>query len=122
MNKENIHFASGGSLQRWNKTKNLHILQSGSNVFRNVGNIPNHTLGQNEVIKFGSPKIEKRTDLGYRAECLRNPQAETFDGYFLSLHTHTQSLIQHFEDLLSNQSEVTLDNRNQEVSWIFNQR
>ncbi len=68
MNKENIHSLSSGNL-RWNKTKNLHILTSATNLLKN-SQIPNVTLGPNEYIKFGSPRVEKKME-----NTIKNPQA-----------------------------------------------
>lgn len=70
MNKENIHSFSSGTLCRWNKNKNLHILTSATNLHRN-SQIPNYILGQNEYIKFGSPRTEKKIEPNPR-----NPQAD----------------------------------------------
>jgi hypothetical protein len=116
MNKENIHCLSSGSLVRWSKTKNLHILSSQSNLLRNL-QIPNHTLGQNEFVKFSSPRVERKMET-----ISRNPQTEIFEGYFSSILTHTHSLMQNFDDLLHNQPDISLSMRNFEVMWIFSMR
>lgn len=116
MNKENVHCASSGSIGRWNKTKNLHILSSQTNLLR-PSHITNHVLGQNDVLKFGSPRFERKIE-----GCSRNPQTEPFEGYFASILTHTNSLLQQFDCLLHLQPEVTLEMRNLEVMWIFSMR
>jgi|JI6StandDraft_1071083.scaffolds.fasta_scaffold24267_6 hypothetical protein len=106
MNKENIHCLSSGSIGRWNKSKNLHILSSQTNLLR-PSQILNHVLGQNDVLKFGSPRVERKME-----GCHRNPQAEMFEGYFSSILNHTNSLLQCFDGLLQQQPEITLEMRN----------
>jgi hypothetical protein len=116
MNKENIHSFSSGTLCRWNKNKNLHILTSATNLHRN-SQIINQTLGQNEFIKFGSPRAEKKIE-----PSVRNPQADILEGYFQAALTQTQSLVHSFPNFLNNQPSITLESRNQQVSWIFAMR
>lgn len=105
MNKENIHCQSSGSIGRWNKSKNLHILSS-QNILR-PSHIPNHVLGSNDVLKFSSPRVERKMESNHR-----NPQAEMFEGYFSSILNHTNSLLQSFDGLLQLQPEITLEMRN----------